>query len=376
MTTNSTVASHELGRPKAYVALYHSIDAARWREQYRSRNAEKGVTTDETPYGFHHAELYGFEVTFARDAPRKPGGLAAFATRLFGFDLFHAWANRTRVAEADVVWTMTEGEGFAVALLTMLRVVPRRPIICNTVWILNEWTRTRPYKKALYRALVRHISVLSVHAKPCLTAVKAAFPNARPELMLFGVNSDLLPPRPPLPTRPGEPLNILCMGADKTRDWATLLSAFGNDNRFRLTIVCFRLTEADVASYSNVSILRFRTTDDFVSSFKAADFAVVPMKDNIFSGITSALDAASVGVPIISSRTGGVPTYFDEDEVYYVPVGDAAAMRDAATFSTPSERLTKATRARQRFERCDYSHKRLAQQYCDLSRSLLTSPER
>lgn len=363
----------ETRRFKAYVALYHSIDAVLWREQYRSRNAEKGVATDESPYGFHRAEAYGFDVSFARDAPRKPGGFAAFVTRLLGFDLLHAWSNRTRVVEADVVWTMTEGEGFAIALLSMLHLVPRRPIICNTVWLLNEWSRTRLYKAVLYRVLVRRIAILSVHSKPCLATAKSAFPKARSELMLFGVNSDLLAPRARPSTNMEAPLHILSMGSDKTRDWETLLAAFGNDDRFRLTIVCWRLTETDVAAYRNVTILRFRTTDDFVFSFHAADFAVVPMKDNLFSGITSALDAASVGVPVICSRTGGVPTYFDEEEVYYVPVGDAAAMREAAATSTAAERLAKAARARQRFERCDYSHEHLARQYCDLSRSLLAT---
>ena len=87
--------------------------------------------------------------------------------------------------------------------------------------------------------------------------------------------------------------------------------------------------------------------------------------------ITSALDAASVGVPIIASRTGGIPTYFDEDAVFFVPVGDHLAMREAALSSTVAERLAKAERARHRFNVLDYSTHGLMRRYCDMSRKLL-----
>jgi hypothetical protein len=55
-----------MARPKAYVALYRSIDAARWKRQYE----EGGSPVDKTPYGSHLAEGHGFDVIFARNAPR------------------------------------------------------------------------------------------------------------------------------------------------------------------------------------------------------------------------------------------------------------------------------------------------------------------
>ncbi|GAC1423081.1 MAG: glycosyltransferase [Burkholderiaceae bacterium] len=354
-------------RPKAYVALYHGIDAFRCKQQY-----EAGITTDESPYGFHHAKQYGFDIIFAQDSARHfQGRVASFITRLFGFDLLHAWTNRRRVAEADVIWTMTEGEAFAVAFLFALRILPQKPIICNVVWLLNHWNVTLWYKERLYRYLIKYFSVMTVHSERCLAVARQEFPKLRSELMYFGINSDLLAPHPLRTVIPGQPLNVVSLGSDKTRDWETLLAAFGNDARFRLTVVCWRLSESDIAKYDNVIILRLSNSADFLACYHAADIAVVPMIENIFSGITSALDAASVGVPIIASRTGGVPTYFSEDEVYFVPVGDHLAMREAAASSTAAERLAKAERAHHRFLDRDYSSRRLARRYCDLSRSLL-----
>jgi hypothetical protein len=104
----------KMSRPRAYVALYHSIDATKWKQQYE----EGGPPADKTPYGFHLAEEQGFDVIFARDAPRRAkGGFSSSVMRLLGFDVMHAWTNRRRIAKADIVWTITEGERFAIAFL-------------------------------------------------------------------------------------------------------------------------------------------------------------------------------------------------------------------------------------------------------------------
>lgn len=354
-------------RPKAYVGLYHSIDAARWRQQW-----DAGIALDETPYGFHNAEHFGFDVIFAQDAPRPAGAkLPGIVNRVFGFDVLHAWTNRRRIAEADVVWTMTEGEGFAIALLFTLGVLRPKPIICNVVWLLNTWDRTLWYKERLYRALMRHITVLSVHANGCFEVARRAFSGQRCELMHFGVNPELLAHRALRSQSPDEPLHVVSLGSDKTRDWTTLLAAFGNDSRFRLTIVCWRLQDADVAAFDNVTLLRVHDQAGLLGCYHEADIAVVPMIENIFSGITSALDAASIGVPIICSRTGGVSTYFDEHEVTYVPVGDSAALREAAAATTPEGRQAQADRAHRRFAGQDYSTRRLSRHYCEISTGLL-----
>lgn len=354
-------------RPLAYVALYHGIDAERFK-----REVAAGRNLDATPYGFHHAEEFGFDVVFASDAPRNPR-VARFLDRLLGFDLLHAWSNRRRAAQADVIWTITEGEGFAIACLMALGLLPRRPIVCNVVWLLNNWQRGKFYKRIFYRRLARGISILSVHSERCLEVARRVLPQVRSELMYFGVSTETFRPREAGGSPPGAPLHVISLGSDKTRDWQILFDAFGNDDRFRLSVVCWRLSEADVAPYANVTLCRPQLRTDYLALYRSADFAVVPMRENIFSGITSALDAVASGVPLIASRTGGLPTYFDEDQVFYVPVGDAAALR-AATEAPPEERSRRVARAWQRFQERDYSTRGLAGRYAAASRGLLPAP--
>jgi glycosyltransferase involved in cell wall biosynthesis len=58
---------------------------------------------------------------------------------------------------------------------------------------------------------------------------------------------------------------------------------------------------------------------------------VVPLNPNLHaSGLSVILEAALSGRPLIASDTGGLRAYFSSQEVRYVPVGDAMAMRRAA----------------------------------------------
>ena len=57
--------------------------------------------------------------------------------RMLGFIFVHIGQIAERIAKADIVWTVTEGEGFAIALFA-LRLRPRKSIICNVVRILAE----------------------------------------------------------------------------------------------------------------------------------------------------------------------------------------------------------------------------------------------
>jgi len=131
------------------------------------------------------------------------------------------------------------------------------------------------------------------------------------------------------------------------------------------------LTEDQIKQYRNVAIIRPSSMADFLRCYEEADIVAVPMKENIFSGITVALEAVAMGKPVLSSRTGGVPTYFDEDEVFYVPVGDAAAMREVVISTDHASRRQRAENAQLRFIERDYSSRALVRRYAELTRDLL-----
>jgi hypothetical protein len=74
-----------------------------------------------------------------------------FFRKLFEFDVPHAYSNRRNISEADVIWTMTEGEAFAIALLFCLRLIPKRPIVANAIWMPNSWKYIPTWRRYIYR---------------------------------------------------------------------------------------------------------------------------------------------------------------------------------------------------------------------------------
>ena len=94
------------------------------------------------------------------------------------------------------------------------------------------------------------------------------------------------------------------------------------------------------------------------------------MVENLYAGITVALEGAAMGVPVLSSRTGGVPTYFSDEEIIYAPLGDSAAMREALLASRkrwPSI----AEKAREKFLGANYTSQQMMVAYVEATRELL-----
>jgi glycosyltransferase involved in cell wall biosynthesis len=347
---------------KIHVQLYFGKDADRYRERFR-----QGAEPDETPYGFHLAAKEGHTVSFSRDVKR--GVVAKVVDRLMGFDLLHAWNNRASIAAADVIWTMTEGEAFAAAMLMKVGVVPRKPIISTSIWLFNRWDLLPVWRHALYRYLAHEISVMCVHSVECLPIAERAFPTLRCELMHFGINTQYFTIQRPRLSQ-GPVTHIVAAGNDQTRDWDTLIQAFGSDKRFRLTLACAWLPASRAARHKNVTILKSQTMDELRELYKGADIIAVPMKENVFSGITVALEAAALGKPVLSSKTGGVPTYFDEGEVLYAKPGDPKALREAVLNSSPASREAIALKAQERLVTADYSTYGLIARYSQITRDV------
>ena len=355
--------------PKAYVHLAYGIAAAQFRERYAA-----GEVPDETPYGFHHAQSMGWEVTFSDDPAESKLGrlLRKGLLRLLGFDLVHAWRNREQIRNADVVWTMEEVEYLAVCALPLLCSMRRPRLIAQTIWLFNRWESYSLLRRNLMRKLLQRADLLTFHSAQYLGLLPKLLPGLTGHLLPFGISLDSFPwSEPHIVNEPGKVVRVLSMGNDPTRDWPTLLSAFGNDARFDLQVVSGRLSDATIAAFSNVKCPRNPSMQVFRDLYRWADMVVVPMIPNLYSGITVALEAISMGVPVISSRTGGVPTYFTDQEVLYVPPQDGQALRRAALDWSPEDRLNRTRKAQCRFRREDYSSRGMAQRYVTLSMELL-----
>lgn len=362
-----TSADGDAGRGvRAYVHLAYGYDA----ESYPRRHAE-GQAPDRTPYGFHEAERFGARVTFARDTlSHRAERIAAFLRRRFHFDIVHAYANRHAIRDADIVWTMSEFDATSVRALMALGLVPKRPIIGAAIWIVNWWdTRLLPWQRRLFLRLLRGLDLLTFHSAPCLDEARRKLPGVRCELMPFGIATDtfLSAPAEPADGR----IRIVAAGNDKTRDWDVLLRAFGNDPDVDLVIINQELGDDLLTQYRNLTIPRRPSMAEFRRLYRSATYIAIPLHENNYSGLTVALEAMAIGVPVLATRSGGVTTYLAEDEALFVPVGDAQVWRDAIHRQGVDERRAMAERAHARFLREDYSTTGMMQRFVRASRALL-----
>lgn len=360
-------SEHGPGDITVHIQLGHGLDV----EQYRARFA-RGLEPDETPYGFHEAEQFGYRLTWSQDHSRSflTSFLAKAIRRLFGFDIVQAWCNRKLAGAADVIWCMLEGEALALSALMKMGLMTRRPIVTSIVWMVNSWPQYWAPRRAMYRWLSRNWDGVFVHAQASLDPARRCLPDRHVELLHFGVAEGTFLRRPE-PRAPGRPLHIVATGNDVTRDFDTVLAAFGNDPRFRLTLLTRHVSAAEAARYSNVEVPEISGMTDFKAWYLDADYVCIPLHENRYSGITVALEAAAIGAPVVCSHTGGVPTYFDEREVLYVGVGDPEDLRQRVLEQTSDARHEMALRANRRFVQCDYTTRGMMKHYAARTAAIL-----
>jgi glycosyltransferase involved in cell wall biosynthesis len=214
--------------------------------------------------------------------------------------------------------------------------------------------------------------MLTSHSAECLPVgrILKSDPNIR--LKYFGISTDTFPLTAPVKNDfTSRKIRLLAIGNDRTRDWDTYLRAFGNEDAFDITLVCHWAPKSYERQYKNLTIKHSIPPYEFRQIYDDCDFVVLPMSKNRYSGITVTLEAVALGKPVICSYTGGCPTYFDHDEVTFVPAGDADALRRAALHTDATTAYARACRAQERFRRDDYSTKGMMDRYVELSRQVL-----
>jgi glycosyltransferase involved in cell wall biosynthesis len=354
---------------KIHIQLNYGLNASDYARKYAA-----GMTSDLAPYGFDHARALEKHVTFSEDRPA--GVLWTFARRalkrLLGFDFLHALSNKDMIFAADIVWTMIDSDYLGVAALRFLTQRKTPSIIGNNVWLFEHFERFSAPRRWLYRRLIDQVDVLTVHSQEYLPVATRLFPRARLELMHFGISRATFKRDLPKGNDDhGGPIRLLAPGNDPTRDWPTLFAAFGNDNRFDVLVISDFVPDAAVATLSNVRIARKPTMLDFTTYYQWADFTVVPMVKNKYSGITVSLEAAAMECCLVSSQTGGVPTYFADDELIYFRPRDPDDLRRVVLDCSLDKRRLVARNARERFLRSGYTTEFMIARYHKLSKNVL-----
>jgi glycosyltransferase involved in cell wall biosynthesis len=356
---------------KVFVLLGYEYDVEKWSDKY-----DRGEVPDRTPYGYHKASDDNFVLTFSKSIPEgRSTRLFRIALRkLFGFDLVHTWRNRREMTQCDAVWTHTEREYLAAALV-MLMLRSRAPrLIAQSVWLFDQWKDLSLFKKVLYSWLIsKRVDVLTFLSNQNLRISRHIFPGIRHCMIPFGISLESFPI---VDVGKREffrehTVRVLAVGNDRHRDWQTLVQALGEQDGVEVRILTSTIDSSQLPG--NVIVLQ-ATHGDVVQNYEWADIAVIPLVNNFHaSGITALLEAVASALPVICTDVGGLRDYFGEEEVLFVPERDPASIREAVAFlrNNPEKAITLVENSQKRLLESGYTSHDYANRYRSLTWQIL-----
>jgi glycosyltransferase involved in cell wall biosynthesis len=352
---------------QVHVHLFYGADPRRYR---------KGENIGSL-YGYHHAESAEFALNYAQDSSEiAPVRFARRALKAaLGFDFVHAWRNRRAILQSDVIWTHTEQEHLAVAAVLLMHAKKggTRPLLlAQSVWLLDRWPGYGALRRAVYQRLLKRADLLTTLASEN-AALCGEFFGREARHVLYGLNTNDFPLRPPTRWEPHAPVRVAAIGNDRDRDWNTLVSALGNDARYQVRIATRRRMPAS-ARAANVEIVRVSGIQQQHALYDWADVIAVPLRPNTHaSGITVMLEAAALGKPMIVTKVGALEDYFDEKAASYVEPFNPQQLRDAlnALVADPARTLEQAREACEQLRTRDLTTQHFARQHAQLTREML-----
>lgn len=351
---------------KVHVHLFYGADP-----RYYRRDENIGCV-----YGYHHAASDNLALTYSQDAAESaPVKLLRRALKAtLGFDLFHALHNRDEILRSDVIWTHTEFEYLAVALVLLMSGRNNAPprLLAQSIWLLDKWPNYSMLRRWLYRKLIARADVLTTHAKDNAELCRQYLQRDAIQVY-YGLNTRDFPINSPRTWQPHTPLRIAAIGNDRDRDWETLIGAFGHDARYSVRIATRRRTPKSLRA-ANVEIGPASGLKKQRELYDWADLIVVPLRPNSHaSGITVILEAAALGKPIVVTNVGGLSDYFSQTAVSYVPPFDPEMLRMAADrlAASPEEALRQAQAAATQLMSRSFTTEQFAVQHVRITEDLL-----
>lgn len=313
-----------MGNPRIAVVLRYGLNPQSW-----SLRHERGEVVDRTPYAYDLANEW-FTVDWSADHPegKMTHTLRMTLRRALGFDLVHIWRNRRMIQSADAVWTHTEREHLAVALLKVLS--PKRyqaASIAQSVWLWDQWHSFSGLRRRILGRLLRAHAVEIVLSRENRAASRRALSGRTVVRVPFGTHTatpapaDRVAPTPPV---------VLTVGNDRHRDWPLLLEVSRRMPEVDFDVVSLSEEVRALDWPVNVQVRSTTQRDIIENAYAGATAVAIPLTPNLHaSGCTVAIEAVSAGLPIVSSRAGGIEEYLAGSAATFVAPGDADAFAEA-----------------------------------------------
>lgn len=319
---------------KTRAVLLTEHDPLKWRREYTGGNRPALL-----PYGIDALLSRGYQFYVPRVSDRALASrLRTVVEHRLGYPVGRLLRSVGTTARADVVIALLEQQGLAAAKAKRWRVAPfgKTPLVIWSCWLADELMHL-PREERLLRARDYSSADLLIHFSEQETdvLVGSGFRTEQLLAMPYAIES-----RYYAPTTTPRDLDLVAIGQDRGRDYATLLNAVRGTS-LRLDIVCKPENLRGLDIPPNVTVHRTVDHEEYRELLRRAKVVVVPTVEMMYpTGSSVALEGASSGACVVVSRTIPMETYFtDRKNALFVDVGDVEAMRRILTEALADEGL-------------------------------------
>lgn len=302
--------------PLASLVYTKDLDPAFWLKQHRL-----GEVPGRFPYGLDRLSEAGFrvEAETVRRAGRNPREWIGLADP-------RLWLPRQAKSGAGVV--LAWDEATAVPLLIRHARSDKR-LMAGIIWATDAAASTSiSARLGLLRQVYRHLDAVWVLSRGQLPVLREWLdvPASRLYYVPLGIDTAYFP-KTRLPDSP----MVLSMGNDRDRDPATLFEAM-RILRYQMpeTRVVVQSRAASAAPYG-IEVTPRLTGPEVKRLYAQSSVVAIATRHNLHvSGMTTALEAMSMGRPVVLSATPGASDYVQDGTTgRLVLPGDPQAMADA-----------------------------------------------
>lgn len=256
-----------------------------------------------------------------------------------------AWALYRRRAKFDVIVTLGVRESMAYGLLCLLTGVDSRQVMCEVFIDDARESWGWRLKTALYGIIARRALGLLANSRAEVDSLARRYGVPRNRIRFVPLNSTLADQ--PVSTRDD---GFILAAGRSLRDYPTLIEAArGLD--FPVTIICGRDDPVPQHCPANVTVLREVGYSDYLDYLRRCTLVAIPLRaTERATGQVVALEAMTLGKPVVASRVAGTVDYIRDGETgLLVEPGDVSALRNAlqrlVSDAALRARLARAARA-------------------------------
>ncbi len=259
------------------------------------------------------------------------GGFAHLIGKVLGSNAALAWVCYIQRGKYQVIFT--DGEQVGIFLALLFRFLGRGKQQTRHMMITHKLTVPKKLLFFDWFGIEKTIDVFLVYSTYQKQFIQDRL-GAAPEKVIwipFQVDQEFFVPDTSIEREPG----LICSAGLEFRDYPTLIDALkGSEVKVILAAASPWSKRSDSSKQrvlpNNVSAQRF-SLFDLRRLYARSSLVVVPLFATDFqAGVTTILEAMSMGKAVIVTRTQGQTDVVEDNfSGIYVPVGDSSALRDA-----------------------------------------------